>query len=178
MPPKTAHNNLAELDFRMMVQIDMEMTTFNSNWTHCDYISTYLARTVSHNRPDSVLFANLLSSALNELLEITFRTRHSGGTFGCSVSRRNHVDRIELTFTCGEDERRSFEHAVTRIQAGAVEAGAVEADYISSLSREVGPGRDMLLLELVVSYKAQVRFDTYDDSVKLVVDLPLGGLTH
>lgn len=178
MPPKATHDNLADPDFRMMVQIDMEMATFNSNWTHCDYIATYLARTISHNRPDSVLFANLFSSALNELLEITFRTRHAGGTFGCSVSRQNNIDRIELTFTCGEEERRFFERAVTRIQAGVAESGAVEADYMSALSGALSPNRDMLLLELVVSYKARVSLETHDNTVTLVVDLPLGGLTH
>ena len=41
---------------------------FASEWLHCDRISSYLARMVSHNRTDSLLYANLLSSALNELL--------------------------------------------------------------------------------------------------------------
>ncbi len=174
MSPKATQAITASPDFRMMVQIDMEMANFNSNWTHCDCIATYVARTISHNRPDSVLFSNLFSSALNELLEITFRTRHTGGTLGCKISRQGNIDRVALTFTCREDERRFFEHAVARIPSGDR-----EADYLSSLSGDVGPSRDMLLLELAVSYNAAINLEIHDDdTITLVVDLPLGGLTH
>jgi hypothetical protein len=174
MLPKATHDTIADHNFRMMVQIDMEMAAFHSNWTHCDYIATYLARTISHNRPDSVLFANLFSSALNELLEITFRSRDAGGTFACRISRQGSIDRVELTFTCRMDEQRFFEHAVARIRGGDA-----EADYMSSLSGDPGPSRDMLLVELAVSYNAAISINAHDnDTITLVVDLPLGGLTH
>jgi hypothetical protein len=157
-----------------MVQIDMDLTTFNSDWLHCDYIATYLARTISHNRPDSVLFANLFSSALNELLEIVFRTRNIGGTLACEISRRQDVDRVALTFTCTEDERRFFEQAILRAQDKDV-----EANYMASLSGDPGPSREMLLLELAVSYDAAISMDARgDDSISVIVDLPLGGRTH
>ena len=57
------------LKFDSMIEIDMEINTFISEWLHCDYLSTYLARMISHNRSDSVLHSNLFSSALNELLD-------------------------------------------------------------------------------------------------------------
>lgn len=174
MSPKATHDSIADPDFRMMVQIDVEMATFHSNWTHCDYIATYLARTISHNRPDSVLFANLFSAALNELLEITFRSRHTGGTFACKISRQGNVDRVELNFTCREDEQRFFEQAVARVRSGGA-----EADYMNSLSGDPAPSRDMLLVELAVSYNAAVSMNTHDNgTIALVIDLPLGGLTH
>lgn len=173
MPTKQA--SVTEGDFRTMIQIDMQVASFHSNWSHCDYIATYLARTISHNRPDSVLFANLFSSALNELLEITFRTRHTGGALACRVSRDGETDRVELTFSCGKEERRFFEASVARIQAGDV-----KDRYISSLSGDVAPSRDIMLLELAVSYNATVKLDGNDDddTITLVVDLPLGGLSH
>ena len=42
---------------------------------------------VSHNRSDSLLYANLLSSALNELLETAFIHHGPDGDFSCRVSR-------------------------------------------------------------------------------------------
>jgi hypothetical protein len=174
MPIKAERDVIADRDFRAMIQIDMQVASFHSNWTHCDYIATYLARTISHNRPDSVLFSNLFSSALNELLEIIFRTRHIGGTFVCKISRQNDTDRVALTFTCREEERRFFEQAVVRVRG---DDG--EADYMTSLYGDPGPSRDVLLLELAVTYNAQIRIDTHDDgTLTLVVDLPLGGRTH
>ncbi|MFI0848045.1 ubiquinone biosynthesis methyltransferase UbiE [Mesorhizobium sp. IMUNJ 23232] len=174
MPIKAERDVIADHDFRAMIQIDMQIASFHSNWTHCDYIATYLARTISHNRPDSVLFSNLFSSALNELLEVTFRTRRLGGAFACKVSRLGETDRVELTFACGDEERRFFETAVSRTQ---------ESDgrgrYLSSLSGDIAPSRDMMLLELAVNYHAAIRLDEVDgDTITLVVDLPLGGLAH
>ncbi|MEQ1953057.1 ubiquinone biosynthesis methyltransferase UbiE [Mesorhizobium sp. CN2-181] len=157
-----------------MIQIDMQIASFHSNWTHCDYIATYLARTISHNRPDSVLFSNLFSSALNELLELTFRTRHVGGALACKISRRGETDRVELTFACGEEERQFFEEAVSRIQQDDR-----PGRYLNSLSGDIAPSRDMMLLELAVNYRAAIRLqEAGDDTITLVVDLPLGGMTH
>jgi hypothetical protein len=174
MPLKAERDVMADRDFRAMIQIDMQIASFHSNWTHCDYIATYLARTISHNRPDSVLFSNLFSSVLNELLEVTFRTRHLGGAFACKVSRHGETDRIELTFACGNEERRFFEAAVSRIREGDG-----RARYLSSLSGDIAPSRDMMLLELAVNYHAAIRLDEAGgDTITLVVDLPLGGLAH
>lgn len=174
MAPNVTHNDSLDHDFRIMVQIDMEMEAFNSNWTHCDYIATFLARVISHNRPDSVLFANLFSSALNELLEITFRSNHVGGTFVCKISRHGDTERVELTFTCSEDERDFFKQAVIRLRGSHA-----EANYMDSLSNATDLSRDMLLVELAISYNAAVTLTTVgDNTITLSVDLPLGGLTH
>jgi len=67
------HHDLAgEPTFEPMIQIDMEMNAFVSTWRHCDYVSTYMARMIGQNRPDSVRHSNLFSSAFNELLEDRF----------------------------------------------------------------------------------------------------------
>lgn len=174
MHTKSTPDDTAAQASQKMVQIDMDLATFNSEWMHCDYIATYLARTISHNRPDSVLFASLFSSALNELLEIVFRTRDIGGTFACEISRLHDIDRVALTFTCREDERRFFEHAIARAQGEDI-----EAQYMAALSGDPGASREMLLLELAVSYDAAISMDACgDDTITVVVDLPLGGRTH
>ena len=80
------------LKFDSMIEIGMEINTFISEWLHCDYLSTYLARMISHNRSDSVLHSNLFSSALNELLEVVFRTRLPGGDLACKVSRQGNIE--------------------------------------------------------------------------------------
>lgn len=167
-------NDTTARDSGMMVQIDMDLATFDSDWLHCDYIASYLARTISHNRPDSVLFANLFSSALNELLEIVFRTRDIGGTFECKILRQQDIDRIELNFTCRDDERRFFQQAIVRAQS---DDG--EAYYMSALSNEPGPTRETLLLELAISYNAAITmYERGEDILTVVVDLPLGSRTH
>jgi len=175
MPRSVASRNTAkEASFRPMIEIDIEFRSFIADWQHCDHISSYLARTISHNRPDSVLYSNLYSSAFNELLEVAFRTRHPGGVLACRLSRNGETDRIELTFPCTQEERQFYEHALSQVQ----DAGARER-YLVSLSGDLAPSRDIVLLELALDYNAALRLETTDaDSVTLTVDLPLGGLEH
>lgn len=60
-------NKTTETAFEPLLQFDMEMEDFLSDWHHCDHVSSYLARMISHNRTDPVRHSNFFSSALNEL---------------------------------------------------------------------------------------------------------------
>jgi hypothetical protein len=173
MPMGAVHHDLAgEPTFEPMIQIDMEMNAFVSTWRHCDYVSTYMARMIGQNRSDSVRHSNLFSSAFNELLEVAFRTRHTDGELACRVSRQGATDRIELTFPCVPEERRFYEEAVAQV------AGSEARErYLNSVSGDLAPTREILLLELGVDYDATLKVEEADgDAIKLVVDIPLEGL--
>ncbi|MCF6098618.1 MULTISPECIES: ubiquinone biosynthesis methyltransferase UbiE [Mesorhizobium] len=167
-----SHDEDGEAVFETMIQIDLDVKTFMSDWILCDQLSTYSARMISHNRPDSVRHSNLFSSALNELLEVAFRTRHYGGEIACRVSRRGETDRIELTFPCIPEERQFFEEAVFQITGSE----AMER-YLNSVSGDLAPSREVVLLELVIDYNATLRVEQVGaDIITLVVDLPLEGM--
>ena len=87
-----------------LLEVSMGIQDFSSDWLHCDRISSYVARMVSHNRSDSLLYANLLSSALNELLETVFANHGPDGEFSCRVRRRGASDVIELNLPCDEHD--------------------------------------------------------------------------
>ncbi|WP_352502886.1 MULTISPECIES: ubiquinone biosynthesis methyltransferase UbiE [unclassified Mesorhizobium] len=175
MPMGPVHHDLAgEPTFEPMIQIDMEIKAFISAWKHCDYVSTYVARMISQNRSDSVHHSNLFSSAFNELLEVAFRTRHADGELACRVSRHGATDRIELIFPCVPEERQFYEEAVSQF----VGTEARER-YLNSVSGDLAPSREVVLLELAVDYNATLWIEDADgDAIKLVVDLPLEGLQH
>lgn len=161
-----------DTDFAPMIQVDMEIKSFLSMWLYCDQISTYLARMVSHNRSDSVRHSNLFSSVANELLEVAFRTRHPGGELVCRVSRLGQVDRIELSFPCTPEERQFYREALSQV---------VEPEfkhrYMHSISGDLAPSREVILLELVVDYNATLRLEEAGaDTIRLVVDLLLEDL--
>src|ERR1700754_861424 len=84
-------------DFALLLELNMGIDGFSSDWAYCDRLSTYVARMVSHNRTDSLLYANLLSSALNELMETVHRAHGPAGRFACEILRSGRQDRIELT---------------------------------------------------------------------------------
>ena len=75
-----------------LLEVSMGIDDFSSEWVHCDKISSYVARMVSHDRADSLLYANLLSSALNELLETVFANHGPEGDFSCRIRRQGAAD--------------------------------------------------------------------------------------
>ena len=163
-----------ETVFEAMIQVDVEFKAFVSEWLHCDYISAYLARMISHNRSDSVRYSNLFSAAFNELLEVAFRTHCSEGELACTVSRWGETDRIELTLPCMPEERHFYEQAVLQI-----EGGGLKERYLHSVSGDLAPSREVVLLELAIDYNATLRLEESDpDTITLVVDLPLEGLPN
>jgi hypothetical protein len=164
-----SHDVGSDTAFEAMIQIDMEIETFISSWMHCDYISSYLARVISHNRSDSVRHSNLFSSAVNELLEVAFRTHHPSGELACRVSRQDKTERVELTFPCTPEERRFYEEAILHI-----DGPGVRERYLSSVSGDLAPSREVVLAELAIDYNATLRLEQVDnDAITLVVDLPL-----
>ena len=114
-------------DFKPLFEMALGVEAFASNWAHCDKIATYVARLVSHNRTDSLLYANLFSSALNELLETAFRAHRGGGELACHVSRSGPVDRIELTIPCDEVLRGFYTRAIEELSGDDVSERYVAA---------------------------------------------------
>jgi hypothetical protein len=164
-----AQANAAAAAFEALIEFDMHIETFASNWVHCDQLSTYLARMISHNRADSARHSNLFSSALNELLEVAFRARHTDGELQCKVLRSGNWDRIELTFPCTEEERTFFNGALAQMSGD----DALER-YLFSVSTDLAPSREVVLAELVLNYEALISIeDAGAHRIRLIVDLPL-----
>lgn len=93
-----AQRQPAEAKFEPLLQFEMEMGTFLSDWQHCDQLSTFMARMISHNRTDPLRHSNFFSSALNELLEVSFRGGTPEGRIGCAVYRHGPKERVKLSF--------------------------------------------------------------------------------
>jgi hypothetical protein len=134
-----------------MIHLDLDIKDFCTDWTHCDLMSGYIARMVSHNRLDSLLFSNLYSSALNELLEAVYRTHGSGGKLQCAVQRDGNVDRIELTFPADEQTYKIYETAIAKVNGEDA-----ETLYLEALFADAEPDASLGLLELGVDYGARL----------------------
>jgi hypothetical protein len=158
-----------DADFKTLLEIAMGTEVFASNWSHCDRIATYVAKLVSHNRTDSLLYSNLFSSALNELLETAYRAHGDGGDIACSVSRAGAVDRIELTIPCDEETRGFYTSAIEDTRREDV-----AERYVAALLSEGSLDPRIGLLELAVDYKAVLSLKSdKPDAVRLVADLAL-----
>ncbi|MFO1131403.1 MAG: ubiquinone biosynthesis methyltransferase UbiE [Hyphomicrobiales bacterium] len=156
---------------RPLVEISMGIEAFASEWLHCDRISTYLARMVSHNRTDSLLYANLLSSALNELLETAFAHHGPKGDFSCRVSRIGEADVIELDLPCDAAALVYYSTAAQRLKQSDL------ADvYHSALFSPGNADPHLGLLEVAVDYRARISIVPENGNrLKLAAEMTLEG---
>jgi len=160
--------------FEQLLNLEMEMATFTSDWLHCDQLSNYVARMVSHDRRDPLRHSNLLSSALNELLEMSFRSQAQEGELICVFYRHQQIERIELSFPCPSQQHRFYAELVQ----GLKHSGKL-ANYVEVIADETAPLEQAILLGLAVNYDADIELRVSTaDALTFVVDLPLARLLN
>jgi hypothetical protein len=166
--------SLTAENFTPLVEVDMDASVFGASWSHCDHLSSYVARMVSHNRSDSLLYSNLLSSALNELLETAFRTHAAPGKFRCRLWRHGAVDRVELIIPCQAEQVQFYLETI----AMARRTDAVER-YRNMLFSEDSFDTRTGLLELAVDYAAEISASPDGEhAIRLIADLTLEAAGH
>ena len=160
-----------ENNFAPMLDIQMGIDVFAMDWLYCDRLSTYIARMVSHNRTDSMLYANLLSSALNELLETVFRSHALTGQFSCRVLRDGVRDRVELRVPCDAVARAFFSETARLVSRNDI------GDQYRNVLFSDGPLDPRIgLFELIVDYGARIAVaELGDGGMLLTADLRLEG---
>lgn len=155
--------------FELLISVDLDIAAFVAEWAYCDRLSTYLARMVSHNRTNSLLYSNLLSSVLNELLETVHRAHGPAGRFSCAILRCGERDRIELTIPNAAAENGFYGQAIAGLSRGDV-----AERYRAALFREGELDPAIGLMELAVDYNARLTVEAAGDAaVRLMAELTL-----
>jgi hypothetical protein len=153
-----------------LVQLDLDASALTADWRHCDQVANYLARIASFDRTDTFLYSNLLSTVLNELLEVAFFHHKAAGTMRCTLLRGGVNDRIELTLPVDADSREFYRRGVAEAQSAKV--GKL---YTRALLAEQPLDRRVGLLELAADYGARISLDDSkgDGELTLQIDVRL-----
>lgn len=160
--------------FDQLLSLKMDMASFTADWLHCDQLSNYVARMVSHDRRDPVRHSNLLSSALNELLEMSFRSEADDGDFVCNFYRCQQTERIELIFPCPPEQRQFYKKIVLGLKTGRA-----LINYCNVITSDAASDGQAILLGLVVNYDAEIQIhDLGIGTLAFIVDLPLERLLN
>jgi hypothetical protein len=148
----------------------LEADAFAADWRHCDQVANYLAQLVAHDRPDSFLYANLLSTVLNELLESVFARHRRPGSVRCTLLREGRNDRVELVVPVDASARAFYEETV----AAAQSAGVAET-YTRTLLGKEAPADLLGLLELAADYGARLSVEETGsaEEIRLVLQVTL-----
>src|ERR1700712_2552734 len=126
-----------------LVELTLEADAFAGDWRHCDLVANYLAQLVAHDRPDSFLYANLLSTVLNELLESAFARQRRQGAVQCTLLREGKCDRVGLVVPVEAGARSFYAETVA-----AAQAADVSGVYTRTLLGKEAPADLLGLLEL------------------------------
>jgi hypothetical protein len=137
-----------------LVALTLEPRAFALDWGHCDQVANYLAQLVSHDRTDSFQYANLLSTVLNEVLEIVFTRHQKVGALRCDFSREGREDRLAFEIPVTPEDAAFYERSV----ALAHEAGVSER-YARSLLTTEPLDHALGFLELVSDYDARLTLE-------------------
>lgn len=150
--------------------MDLEIGAFAADWRHCDQVANYVSRAVSFDRVDTFLYANLLSTVLNELLEIVFHQHKVVGTLRCTFFRDGALDRVELRIPVD-----GLQWEFYRKGAADAQSPDVAELYTRTLLGELSSEHSIGFLELASDYGAKIWLEELDggSELRLVVDLHL-----
>lgn len=163
-----------DIGFEPLLDLKMNMAAFTADWSHCDQCSNYVARMVSHDRRDPIRHANLLSSALNELLEMSFHSNEDDGEFVYRFYRYREMERIELTFPCSPQKRRFYHEIIQELKGEQA-----LASYLDVIANDAAPADRAILFGLAVNYDADIKArDLGTSALTFIVDLPLERLLN
>ncbi len=164
----------SNIEFEPLLDLKMDMAVFTADWLHCGQCSNYIARMVSHDRRDPIRHANLLSSALNELLEMSFHSNEHHGEFVYRFYRYREMERIELTFPCSPQKRRFYHEIVQELKSEQA-----LATYLDVIANNAAPADRVILFGLAVNYDADIKAkDLGTGALTFIVDLPLERLLN
>ena len=159
-------------NFEPLYELSLPCREFSSDWSHCDRIATYVARQISYARKDPAFYTNLLSSALNELLEIAFRVHLDEGMIACLISRAGGVDRIALSIPCDEAMKDFY-----RLSVDAATGTDAADRYDAALLSGPSPAPEIGLLELAIDYRAHLQIEMAEgQKLVLTADVALEDL--
>jgi hypothetical protein len=89
-----------EATFKPMVTLDIDTAMFSAQWQLCDMMTEYFSTLAGQFHADPSRYANLLSAAINELVELAYRLGPTDGTAKLSfrLERNNSSTRMKTVF--------------------------------------------------------------------------------
>jgi hypothetical protein len=157
---------------RELMQLKVEISTFRTSWDNCGLMADYLADIVSEGSSDPVRSSHFISGALNEMLEEVFRSAPAYGHLACEVASSPASHSLALTFP----NHGEIAAAYKKVSAIIAEGRSLH-EYLADLQRD-NAGPKFVLLGLAINYKAAISVtDCVNDTVRVVLDLPIEGGT-
>lgn len=154
---------------KQLITLRLGAAGFGQHWKHCALVSNYLATFTSELLDKSEVQANLVSTVINELLEVVFRRNAGVGQISITLTGGDTRLAVKISVPV-DDEDRAF---YTKM------ADLVARDDVEALHRNqiVAPAMDEVnlslgLLELAAVYQAVLEATPSEDGSSVALHLP------
>jgi len=143
---------------------------FAAQWGHCHLLANYLARYVSANEGDPERYATLLSTFINELLEVIYRNHAREGQIELIFRRKGRHVILQIIVPVTEPNRVFYRMAVQIVNQPDLKT------WFRARLEDPAEGEDTMLgmLELAAVYSCTFTMTEPPgaDAVHLFLELP------
>lgn len=160
-----------EATFKPMVTLDINTAMFSAHWQLCDMMTEYFSTLAGQFHDDPTRYANLLSAAMNELIELAYRLGPTDGTAKLSfrLERNNSSTRLKTVFL------RADAPGDIRLDFVTEETGTPALPQTSAAGQEAlrpDPFSALRQLSTVARFHVDVKHDA-KGLISLSVDFPM-----
>jgi hypothetical protein len=166
-PPQEVE--LASSRYRMIMAARFTAGGFARQWGNCHLLANYLARYVSANEGDPERHATLLSTFINEVLEVVFRNHAHEGQIELVFRKKGRHVILQLTVPVSESNRVFYRMAVQIVNQPDLKT------WYRARLEEPAEGEDTMLgiLELAAVYGCALTISEPPDTQKICLFLEL-----
>lgn len=154
---------------KQLITMRLGAAGFAQHWQHCDLVANYLATFASGLLQRSEYHAILMSTVLNELLEVVFRRNAGTGQIGISLSSDDRQLVVEILVPVNETELAFYQEMaelVTRTDIAELHRQHIMQPYSDDRSLTFS------LLELAANHNAVLHVQMADDGHSVLLQLP------
>ena len=167
-PPLEAE--LASSRYRMIMAARFTVGGFAREWAHCHLLANFLGRYVSANEGDPERTATLLSTFINELLEVIYRNHAPEGQLELIFRKKGRHVILQVTIPVTDANRVFYRMAVQIVNQPDLKS------WFRARLEEPADGEDTMLgmLELAAIYACTLTISEPpgDDRLSLFLELP------
>lgn len=154
---------------KQLITMRLGAAGFAQHWKHCDLVANYLGRFTSELLQKSDSHANLVSTVLNELLEVVFRRNAGKGEIEISITGDSAYLVVKILVPVNEEQLSFYQDMTALVQRSDVAELYQKHLTAASLDENL---LTLSLLELATSYQAVLQLETLMERSRVLLCLP------
>ena len=155
---------------KQLITMRLGAAGFAQHWKHCDLVANYLATFTSELLHKTDAHANLVSTVLNELLEVVFRRNAEIGEIGITLKGDETQLVVEISVPVALGDREFYEEMAQLVQRNDREE--LHRQHLAEAPDTGEHNLALSLLALAAVYDAVLQVKSASDGGPLLLELP------